>query len=349
MLGPALRWPVLVPAMPGKGDPVMAQVVSGEGPAMGAKGPSPFHEIDEGWAFLGGAFVPVAKAQVSLATHALHYGTGCFEGIRAYWNAEREELFVLRMDDHYRRFLQSAAMIRMALPYGVEELGEITLELLRRSGLRQDVYIRPLAFKASRVIKVGLSGLRDEVAMLAVPMGNYVSTTGLSVQVSSWRRISDTAMPSRSKLTGSYVNIALAVDEARENGYDEALLLNADGHLSEGSGSNVFVVRRGQVLTPPVMEDILEGITRNIIVRLLGDRSLEVVERPIDRTELYVADEVFLTGTGAQIAPVTSIDHRPVGDGQIGPLTRGLQDTFFRVVRGLDDRYVSWLTPVYGG
>ena len=315
--------------------------------AQGAKGPSPLQEIDEGWAYLGGRFVPFAEAQVSLFTHALHYGTGCFEGIRAYWNEIRKDLFVLRMEDHYRRFRQSAAMLRIDDLGSAQELGEITIELLRRSNPRQDVYIRPIAFKASRVIKVGLSGLRNELAVLAVPMGDYVSTTGLSVQVSAWRRISDTAMPSRSKITGSYVNIALAVDEARQNGYDEALLLNDDGHLSEGSGSNVFVVRRGEVSTPPITADILEGITRDVAMALLRAKGLRVTERPIDRTELYVADEVFLTGTGAQIAPVTSVDRRPVGTGEIGPITRDLQETYFRAVRGDDGRYASWLTPVY--
>jgi branched-chain amino acid aminotransferase len=313
----------------------------------GASGPSPLTEIQEGVAFFGGRIVPLAEATVSVATHALHYGTGCFEGIRAYWNETEQQLYVLRMEDHYRRFLASCGMVRIACPYDVAALEGHTLELLREGAFRQDVYIRPLAFKASRVIKVGLGGLRDELAILAVPMGNYVDVDGLRVMVSAWQRVSDNAIPARSKLTGSYINIALAVDDAREKGYDEALLVSADGHLAEGSGSNVFLVRRGQLITPSVTDDILEGITRDLVLELARDLELPVIERSVDRSELYVADEVFLTGTGAQVAPVTHIDGRAVGDGRVGPVTARLQDAFFRAVRGQDDRYRDWLTPVY--
>jgi branched-chain amino acid aminotransferase len=325
----------------------VARDIEPETAMQGAQGPSPLAEIQDGLAFFGGRIVPFREATVSVATHALHYGTGCFEGIRAYWSPERDDLFVLRMEDHYRRFHASSSMLRITLAYGVEELSAITLDLLRAAGLRQDVYIRPLAFKASHVIKVGLGGLRDEMAILAVPMGDYVNTAGLSVQVSAWQRINDNAIPARSKLTGSYVNIALAADEARQNGYDESLLLNAQGHVAEGSGSNVFVWRRGQLITPPVSEDILEGITRDLVVELARAEGIPVLERPIDRSELYLADEVFLTGTGAQVAPVTRIDGRPVGTGGAGPVTLRIQDRYFRAVRGLDAQFAHWLTPVY--
>jgi branched-chain amino acid aminotransferase len=315
--------------------------------APGAQGPSPLRELDEGYVYFGGRLVPLAEATVSIATHALHYGTGCFEGIRAYWSEADAQLYVLKMPEHYARFLRSCAMVHIACPHTVEELGAITRDLLRRNAFRQDVYIRPLAYKASRVIKVGLEGLRDDFAVMAAPMGDYVSVQGLRVQVSAWQRTSDNAIPARSKLTGGYVNIALAANEAHRNGYDEALLLNPEGHVSEGSGSNVFVWRRGALATPPVSDDILEGITRDLVMQLAAAEGIPVVERPIDRSELYVADEVFLTGTGAQIAPVTVIDGRPVGAGVIGPVSQRLQRAFFRAVRGQDPRFRDWLTPVY--
>lgn len=314
----------------------------------GASGPSALTEIDEGMAFFGGRLVPLGEATVSIATHALHYGTGCFEGIRAYWSAPQQELFLLRAADHFRRFEASCRMIRIACPYSVDEFLQHTRDLLRAGEFHRDVYIRPLAFKASRVIKVGLGDLRDEVAILAVPMGNYVDVSGLKVMVSAWERVSDNAMPARSKLTGSYVNIALAVDDARRKGYDEALLMGSDGHLSEGSGANVFVVRGGRLLTPSVTDDILEGITREMVMQLADDAGLTVVERSIDRSELYVADEVFLTGTGAQIAPVVDVDGYRIGSGRMGPITARLQAAFFRAVRGEDRRYADWLTPVWG-
>lgn len=313
----------------------------------GAEGPSPLREIETGYAFWKGRIVPLEEATISIATHALHYGTGCFEGIRAYWNAARGQLYVLKMEEHYRRFHRSCSILRIACPYSVEQLGEATLRLLRESGLRQDVYIRPIAFKASRVIKVGLSGLRDEVGIICAPMGDYADIGGIRVQVSAWQRVSDNAIPSRSKTTGSYVNIALAVDDARRNGCDEALLLNGEGHVSEASGANLFILRNGTLVTPPVTEDILEGITRDIVFDLAAEAGVEVAERPVDRTELYVADEMFLTGTGAQIAPVVEVDGRPVGAGEPGPVTRALQEAFFRAVRGEDPQRAAWLTPVY--
>lgn len=315
--------------------------------AGGAEGPSPLNEIEKGHAFWRGRIVPLEEATITIATHALHYGTGCFEGIRAYWNAERGQLYVLKMEAHYRRFHHSCSILRIACPYSMEELGEATLRLLRENDMRQDVYIRPIAFKAARVIKVGLSGLRDEVGIICAPMGDYADIGGIRVQVSSWQRINDNAMPSRSKTTGSYVNIALAVDDARRNGCDEALLLNSQGHVSEASGANLFVLRNGVLVTPPVTEDILEGITRDIVFDLAAEDGIRVVERPVDRTELYVADEMFLTGTGAQIAPVIEVDGRAVGTGAPGPVTLSLQQAFFRAVRGEDPRRAHWLTPVY--
>ncbi len=321
--------------------------INSEQVLAGAAGPSPTQEFDEGMAFFRGRIMPLAEAQVSVATHALHYGTGCFEGIRAYWNEERQNLYLLKAAEHYERFQDSCRMIRITCPYTVEELVETTRALLNAGGFRCDVYIRPVAFKASRVIKLTLRELRDDLAVYAVPLGNYIDVGGLRAMVSAWARVSDNAIPARSKLTGSYVNMALASDDAHEKGYDEAILLGSDGHVSEGAGSNLFIARRGTLITPPVTADILEGITRSIVMDLAKENGIPVEERLIDRTELYVADEVFLTGTGAQIAPVTEIDGRTVGSGRRGPLVEHLQEMFFRAVRGDDPAHQDWVMAAY--
>jgi len=301
------------------------------------------------FAFFRGEFVPIEKARVSIMTHAFNYGTGCFEGLRAYWNEAEEQLLVFRMAEHYRRFHASARILRIALSYNVEQLGETTLDLLRREGYRQDVYIRPLAYKSSEGIGVRLHDIEDDFALFAMPFGRYVEKEeGADVAVSSWRRIADNAIPARAKVTGAYVNSALTKSDALLNGYDEAIVLNQDGHVSEGSAENLFLVRDGKLVTPPVTENILEGITRATIIQIAREElALETVERPIDRTELYVADEVFFCGTGVQVAAIASIDRRPVGDGKMGPIVQQIRQLYFDVVRGRVPRYRHWCTPVY--
>ena len=302
--------------------------------------PTPF-------AYLDGRFLPLAEATVSIATHALQYGTGVFEGIRAYWSETAEELYVVEALAHFRRLVANARLLRLDLGKSPEELTALTLELLRRSGLRQDTYIRPFAFKRDTVIKVKLSGLQTGLAIYAVPMGDYVATDGLRVQVSSWRRLSDNAIPARAKITGSYVNAALAVDDALAAGFDEAILLNEDGHVAEASSANLFMVRHGALVTPPVTDGILEGITRGIVMTLARERGHDVVERSIDRSELYSAEEMFFCGTGAQIAPVVEVDRRAVGTGGVGPVTAAVQSAYMRACRGLDSAHRHWVTPVY--
>lgn len=313
-----------------------------------AKGPSAKQEVLDGQCFFHGKIMPLAQATVSVATHALNYGTGCFEGIRGYWNSEAEQLYILKGREHYQRFLRSAKILKIGVPYTVDELLRFTVQMLQANEFHQDVYIRPLAFKAAPIIKVTLSGLRDDLAIFAVPMGDYVSTAGLRVTVSNWHRIADNIIPSRAKVTGAYINAALASDAATADGYDEAILLGQDGQVAEASSSNLFIVRDGQLITTPVTADILEGVTRQAVFELARDLKIPFVERPIDRTELYVADEVFLCGTGVQLAPVVEIDRRVVGEGQTGPVTSVLQSAYFQAVRGYDERYRHWLTPVYG-
>jgi len=305
-------------------------------------------EIAEtGVAYLDGAFVPFADAKVSIATHALQYGTAVFEGIRGYWNPAQEQLFAFRLREHYERMSDSVKILRVSLPADPQGLADITVELLRKNSFRSDVYVRPLAFKAARSMKVALAGLRDGFGIYAFPVGAYLPTGGLAARTASWRRTSDDAIPARGKLTGAYINTALAVDEAHDYEADEAIFLTADGHVSEGGGANIFMVRDGILVTPPVTADILEGITRDSIIVLAGELGIAVQERAIDRTELYVADEVFFCGTGAQVAPCVEIDRRAVGNGAIGPITKRIGDLYFALARGDDKRHPEWRTAVY--
>ncbi len=301
------------------------------------------------WAYVRGEFVPLRDANVSVMTHAFNYGTAVFEGIRAYWNPDHEQLYALDLLPHYRRIRRSARVLMMEVRQSAEQLAEITLEILRRSNLREDVYVRPLVYKSSEVIGVRLHNLDSDVTIFAIPFGQYIDTEGgIRAHVSSWRRTDDNAIPARSKITGAYVNSAFAKTEAQLNGFDEAIVLTADGHVSEGSAENLFIVRDGTLVTPPVTDNVLEGITRAALLRMAREvLEIPVVERSIDRTELYVADEVFLCGTGAQISPVIEIDRRSVGEGRVGEVTRRLSSTYFDAVRGRNEAYRDWLTPVY--
>ena len=312
-----------------------------------AQGPSPKQEITSGYCFFKGQIMPLADANVNISTHALNYGTGCFEGIRAYWSPERSQLYMIKGVDHFRRLLNSCRILKIQSPYTAEELSDWAVKILAKNEYKEDVYIRPLAFKAAQVIKVTLSGLRDEVAIFTVPMGDYVKTEGLAAVVSNWTRVADNIIPSRAKATGAYINPALANDAATTDGYDEAIMLSTDGQVSEASSANLFIVRDGTIITTPVTADILEGITRRAVMQLATDLGIPYEVRAIDRTELYVADEIFLAGTGAQVASITSVDRRPVGDGKLGPVTMQVQGAYYRAVRGLDERYMDWLTPVY--
>ncbi|HTD63731.1 MAG TPA: branched-chain amino acid transaminase [Verrucomicrobiae bacterium] len=303
--------------------------------------------VESGIAYLDGKFTPLGDAKVSIATHALQYGTGVFEGIRAYWNPTQEQLYVFRLREHFERMARSVRIMRIALPGEPDALSEIALELLRKNSFKSDVYIRPLAFKAARSVKVALRGLRDGFGMYAFPLGAYLPTGGLAARTASWRRTSDDAIPARGKLTGAYINTALAVDEAHDFEADEAIFLTADGHVSEGGGANIFMVRDGALITPSVTDDILEGITRDSILQIAAELGILVQERQIDRTELYVAEEVFFCGTGAQVAPCVKIDGRVIGEGAIGPVAKKIGEVYFGIAHGDDKRHAEWRTAVY--
>ncbi len=305
-------------------------------------------EFLDSYAFFEGEFVPLSEAKVNIATHALNYGTGCFEGLRAYWSPEEEQLHVVKMKEHYQRLQKSCRILNIDPGYTVDEMGEITLQLLRKNEPREDTYIRPLAFKSEPNIRLALTGLQDSFGIFTVPLGDYLDTSrGLKLRVSSWQRLDDNALPPRGKVTGAYINACLSSDEATRSGYDESIVLTADGHVSEASSANLFLVRDGVLITTPVSDGILEGITRRAVLHLAETMEIEQKVRTVDRTELYIADEAFLCGTGVQIAPVTEIDDRPVGEGTPGPITLQLQKTYFQAVRGEDPSFAGWLTPVY--
>ncbi len=305
-----------------------------------------YHEY---WVFSDGDFVRFRDVRLSLMTHAFSYGTACFEGMRAYWSAEDDQLYLLQAAPHFRRLLRSARLLKINLPYDVDELVRLACEVLRRNSFRQDCFMRPNAYKSSEEIGVRLTGVKDSFAIHALPFGDYISVDrGLRCMVSSWRRISDGSLPARGKINGSYVNSALAKSEALDNGYDEAIVLSHDGHVSEGSAENLFMFRDGVAFTPPVTDDILEGVTRSAVMDLLREvLEIPVVERSIDRTELYSCDELLLCGTAAQVAPVTEVDQRPVGEGKVGDVARRLQSAYFAAVKGRDPTRRHWLTEVY--
>jgi branched-chain amino acid aminotransferase len=300
-------------------------------------------------AFFHGRVVPYSEARVGVLTHALNYGTGVFAGIRAYWNADEAELFIFRPREHFQRFLESARLLDMTLPYSAETLTQALVELLRAELHREDCYARPLAFYADESIGVRLHNLTPEVSIVALPYGRYIENDeSLHATVSSWRRVDDTMIPPRGKIAGAYVNSAFAKTDAQRAGFDEAIVLNQDGHVSEASAANIFLVKSGTAVTPPVTDNVLEGITRRSVMELLGkELGIPVVERSIDRTEIILADEVFLCGTGVQIAAVTRVDHRPIGPGRMGPVVSSLRDLYFEVVRGKRTEFRHWCRPVY--
>jgi branched-chain amino acid aminotransferase len=301
------------------------------------------------YAYFKGKIVPYSQAKVGVLTHALNYGTAAFGGLRSYWNEEQAQLYLFRPKDHFKRLLDSARLLCMEFDQTPDSLTQITLDLLREEGFQRDVYIRPLAYKADEIIGVRLHDLHDELSIVALPFDRYVANdTNAHVTFSSWRRVDDNMIPARGKISGAYINSAFVKTDALRAGFDEALVLTQEGHVSEGSAENIFMMRNGVLVTPPVTENILEGITRRTVLELARDvLGLPVVERQIDRTEVYLCDEFFLTGTAAQITAVTRVDHRLIGSGQMGPITSRLRQLFGDVVRGREPKYRHWTVPVY--
>ena len=304
-------------------------------------------DLDDLICYFEGDYVPMREAKVSIMTHAFMYGTATFEGIRAYWNEEQGRLYVLKVREHVERIRQSCRILLMEDVPSVDELTGLIVETVRRNGFRSDAYIRPSFYKSTRAIGVRLHDLAHELYIIAVPFGNYIDTeTGVRVMTSTWRRNADDALPARGKIVGGYVNMAFQKSEAELNGFDEAVVLTADGHVNEASAANLFMVRDGVALTPPVSDDLLEGVTRKALFEILANEGIPCEVRSIDRSELYVADEVLLCGTGVQISPVIEVDHRKVGSGEIGPISRIVRERYFDAVRGRLPQYSHWLTPI---
>lgn len=293
-------------------------------------------------------FVYLAEANINILTHGLHYGTGVFEGIRGYFEDKRDELFLFRALEHYERWKQNCGILRIRVQPSTHELCDITTELCRKNEFRSNVYARPIAYKSSA--RIGVHADNDDAyAIVVLPFASHFGERkGLKAGVVSWRRVEDNAIPGRAKICGAYVNSVLAIDEARRNGHDEAIFLTESGHIAEGATCNLFMLRKGKLVTPPATDNILEGITRASVMELAhNELGMEVMERSIVRSELYTCEEVFLTGTAAEIAPVVQIDHRPVGTGEIGAVTEKIRSLYFAATRGHLAAYRNWLWPVY--
>ena len=300
-------------------------------------------------AFFQGQFVPLKDAKINVMTHAFNYGTAVFEGIRGNWSDETQELYLFRVRDHVRRVLQSSKIMRLGVRYPEDEIIETIGKLAELNAYREDVYIRPIVYKSQEVVGLRMHDLEEDFLVYVTPFGAYLDPdAGVRCQTSSWRRIDDTAIPVRAKVTGLYVNNALAKTEAQLNGFDEAIMLNHDGHVSEGSGENIVMIRHGRLITPPPHDNILEGITLETALEIAQrELGLEVERRTIDRSELYIADEIFMTGTAAHVTPVIEVDRVPIGDGGAGEISRTLQRRYFDAITGRIPAYTEWLTPVY--
>lgn len=299
--------------------------------------------------FFNGKFLPEDEIKIPPTAHALHYGTACFEGIRAYYSEKDKNLFVFRLEDHYKRFFYSCKTLFIKLPFSTKKLAELTVELLQKNYSEADIYIRPLAFKSDPAVgNFNLPTLESSLLIYTVPLGRYLNTEkGIKANISSWMRVPDNAIPPRGKISGAYVNTALAKTESLQNGFDECIMLDRFGHIAEGSAENFFMVKNGVVITPPAYDDILVGITRETVILICEkELGLKVVERSIARAEVYSADEVFVVGTGAEVTPVVEIDKHEVGDGKIGPISAKIKDLYFKMVHNEVPGYSKFLTRV---
>lgn len=299
-------------------------------------------------AFFEGKIVPLGEARINIATHAFLYGTSVFAGMRAYWNSDKKKLYIFRPYDHLHRLLNSARVLRMQVPYTEADMLRILQEVIRKDNWQRDIYMRPSIYKADHGIGVRLHDLHDEFAIFVMEFDKYLKNDeNAAAIVTSWRRIDDNMIPARAKIAGAYVNSALAKSDAVLAGFDEAIALDHNGHVSEGSAMNLFMLRDGVLVTPPVTDNILEGITRRTVMELAkNELGIDTVERSIDRTEIYLADEFFMTGTAALVVAVTSIDRHPVGSGSMGPVTAKLRALYEDAVRARLPKYAGWNTEV---
>jgi branched-chain amino acid aminotransferase len=300
------------------------------------------------YAYFQKQIMPLAEAKIGIMTHAFNYGTGVFEGIRGNWNEDNQTVYLFKVQDHIKRLRMSAKICRINIAETDEELESLIVQVVEKSGIREDQYVRPLAYKSSEAIGVRVHDLDDDLLIFAAPFGPYLDIdAGARVQTSTWRRVDDMSIPARAKTTAGYLNSALAKTEAMQNGFDEAILLNMDGHVAEGSGENIAIIRNGRIITPARSDNVLEGLTMSTVLGLAqSEFGVEVESRTIDRSELYVADEVFMTGTAAHVTPILEVDRRPVANGDVGPISKQLQSLYFDVIYGRNPKYISWCTAV---
>jgi branched-chain amino acid aminotransferase len=300
------------------------------------------------YCYFQGEIIPLENAKIGVMTHALHYGTGLFEGIRGNWNSAHSQLYIFRLLDHMRRMKDGCKVLRLDIPHSADDLARITVDVAKKCGFKEDIYLRPLAYKSSEALGVRLHDLKSDFLVFAIPWGRYIDVDTCRCAVSTWRRPDDNVFPPSVKATGLYINNALTKTEAIENGFDEGIMLGPDGHVAEGSGENIFLISKGKLVTPATYSSILNGITRDTVITLAKQElGLEVEERLVDRYELYTADECFLTGTAAHLTPVCEIDRRKLGDGGLGPITSKLKDLYFEAIKGNLPKYTGWCTPVY--
>jgi len=301
------------------------------------------------YAYHAGRIVPLEHATVNIMTHGFQYGVGCFAGIRAYYNDREDQCYVFRLRDHLERLVNSCRILQLRIEESVGELMRILLALAAQNDYHGDTYFRPFVYSREHTLSPRTHNVATGFSLYSIPLADYVDTSsGLKTMVSSWRRIDDDMIPTRAKASGGYVNSALAKSEALQNGCDEAIFLNRDGRVCEGSAENLFIVRDGVLITPTLSANLLEGVTRKTLIHLARrELGVAVHERPIARTELYIADEAFFSGTGAQVAWIREIDKRPVGDGTIGPITGRLKELYLRVAKGMHPAYRHWITPVF--
>ncbi|MFC1950599.1 branched-chain amino acid transaminase [Chloroflexota bacterium] len=297
------------------------------------------------YAYFHKQFVPLSEVKIEVMTNFLHYGTAAFEGIRGNWNSAQKQTYIFRLAEHYKRLQNGCRILKIDLSHTIGELCRITIELVEKCGFQEDIYIRPMAYKSSEALGVRLHNLDSDFLIFAIPWGPYLDVDKARCGVSSWRRPDENA---RAKITGFYVNNALAKTEAIENNFDEAIILTSEGHVSEGSGENIFLIINGKLITPASCDNFLTGITRNTVIELAqNELGIETVERHVTRNELYTAEECFFTGTAAHITPVAEIDCRKIGNGEIGKITKELQKIYFDVIRGNNPKYLNWCTTVY--
>ena len=300
------------------------------------------------YAYFNKQFIPLSEAKVGIMTHCLHYGTAVFEGIRGNWNSDHKQIYLFRLKEHYERLRNGCRVLEINIPHTVGELCQITVELVKKCGFEEDIYIRPLAYKSSESLGVRLHNLDDDFSIMVIPWGRYLDVDKAKCTVSSWRRPDDNVIPPQVKITGMYINNALAKTEAIKNGFDEAIMLAPNGYVSEGSGENIFLIIDGKLVTPASYNNILNGITRDTVIKMAQDElGITTIERQVARSELYSAEECFFTGTAAHITPVAEIDHREIGNGEIGAITGKLQQLYAEVIRGNNSKYLDWCTPAY--